>query len=277
MIAIAPVAVGLLTAILLLLAALSFRRAMTQREVTPMAGRPSGSPMDVGRYAPAAAIFVAVLFLTRWPVLALVSAALAIAWPRLLRGDDADTRRDTLEGIARWLEDLRDTLRGSALTIDDALEHVARRPPPLLAPAFARYLHHRRLGFRTEDALVDLAADLAHPLADAAVSAIRLIIGGSAGTGRLHATVNALAAAARDEVTARERIDRTRSIYRSSMKRLVVIAVFLIAYLRIAGGDLLSPYGTPAGQVVLVIPLAMWAGCIMWLHRLCDERRIAAR
>jgi hypothetical protein len=102
-----------------------------------------------------------------------------------------------------------------------------------------------------------------------AIAAIRLVVGGAAGTGRIHPTVSALAAAARDEVRSRERIDRTRAIYQNSMKRLVVILGLLIAYLRFAAGDLLEPYGTPVGQVVVLIPLAMWAGCIAWLRSLC--------
>jgi hypothetical protein len=53
------------------------------------------------------------------------------------------------------------------------------------------------------------------------------------------------------------------------MKRLVVIAVVLIAYLRFAAGPLLDPYMEPAGQIVLAIPLAMWVACVMWLRRLC--------
>jgi hypothetical protein len=92
--------------------------------------------------------------------------------------------------------------------------------------------------------------------------------------------VSALAEAARDEVRARERVDRTRAIYQHSMQRLVVILGVLVCYLRVASGELLEPYGTPVGQVVLMIPLAMWAGCIAWLRSLSsgtdDRRRVVA-
>ena len=53
------------------------------------------------------------------------------------------------------------------------------------------------------------------------------------------------------------------------MKRLVVIGALLVGYLRFAGGDLLAPYATPSGQVMLVLPLGMWLGCILWLRSLC--------
>jgi len=210
-----------------------------------------------------------VLLASRWLMLALLVGLLIVVWGRLLHDTRADEERTRIEGIAKWLEDLRDTLRGSAIGAEEALEQVAERPPDAIAEPLRTFAHRRRQGFRTEDALADLAEDLAHPTADAAVAAIRLVIGGSTSAGRLYGTVSALAAAARDEVTARERIDRTRAVYQSSMKRLVIIGGLLIAYLRFVGGDLLTPYDTAAGQVVLLLPLGMWMGCVLWLRSLC--------
>jgi len=210
-----------------------------------------------------------VLLATRWVLLALLAAAMTASWGRLLHDRRADDERRRLEGIAKWLEDLRDTLRGSSVGAEEALEHVAERPPDAIAVPLRRFVARRRQGFRTEDALVDLAEELAHPTADAAVAAMRLVVGGSTSAGRLHGTVDALATAARDEVSARRRVDRTRAIYQSSMKRLVTIGAILIAYLKLVGGDLLDPYGTPMGQAVLALPLGMWVGCVLWLRSLC--------
>lgn len=210
-----------------------------------------------------------VLLATGWLLLGAAAALLALLWGRLLHDERAEEERARVEAIAKWLEDLRDTLRGSAMGAEAALEQVAARPPAAIEVPLRTFAHRRRQGFRTEEALADLADDLAHPTSDAAIAAIRLVVGGSASAGRLHGTVHALAAAARDEVTARERIDRTRAVYQQSMQRLVVIGALLVGYLRFAGGDLLDPYGTATGQVVLALPLAMWAGCVMWLRALC--------
>jgi tight adherence protein B len=143
------------------------------------------------------------------------------------------------------------------------------RAPEAVREPLATFVLRCRQGVRTEDALIELADGLAHPTSDAAVAAIRLVVSGTAGAGRLFHTVTTLSAAARDEVRARERVDRTRAVYRSSMTRLVVIAAILIAYLRLAAGDLLEPYGTPVGQIVLLLPLGLWAGCVVWLRSLC--------
>lgn len=221
------------------------------------------------RIAVGVAVGFVVLLLTRWPLLAVAAAVLTAVWGRLLHDQRADAERLRIEGIAKWLEDLRDTLRGSSVGAEEALEHVAARPPAAIREPLATFVFRRRQGFRTEDALTDLADSLAHPTSDAAIAAIRLVITGTAGAGRLYRTVSALAAAARDEVRARERVDRTRSQYQSSMKRLVIIAALLIGYLRVAAGDLLDPYATVGGQMFLLVPLAMWAGCIVWLRSMC--------
>jgi len=230
---------------------------------------PSAGPVVTPRLWLGVATGCTVLGITRWPVLAVVAGVLVAGWHRLLHDDHAAEERRRVEGIAKWLEDLRDTLRGSSVGTEEALEQVAARAPEAVREPLAVFVLRRRQGVRTEDALTDLAEALAHPTSDAAIAAIRLVVTGTAGAGRLYPTVNALAAAARDEVRARERVDRTRTVYRSSMTRLVVIAAGLIAYLRIAAAELLAPYGTPLGQVLLLLPLAMWGGCIIWLRSLC--------
>lgn len=285
MIAAVPVpAVALMTMALVAAAvacaATAFRPMPTRRQPTSSApGRPA-LDLDATRVVAGVLVAFAVLALTRWVVLAAVAFVLVVAWRRLLRDERAEAERAQVEGIAKWLEDLRDTLRGSSVGTEEALEQVALRAPDAVREPLATFVLRRRQGFRTEDALSDLADSLAHPTSDAAIAAIRLVITGTAGAGRLHHTVSALAAAARDEVRARERVDRTRAIYRSSMTRLVVIAALLIGYLRLAAGELLAPYGTPIGQVVLLLPLALWGGCIVWLRSLCryespDRYRIA--
>lgn len=265
-------AVACAVAVLLAGALFAVLRAMapTQMAAAASSSTPSAlAGIERSRVIAAALVAFVALLATGWLLLGAAAGLLTLLWGRLLHDDRADEERARVEGIAKWLEDLRDTLRGSAMGAEAALEQVAQRPPHAIDGPLHAFEHRRRQGFRTEDALADLADELAHPTSDAAIAAIRLVVGGSSSAGRLHGTVDALAVAARDEVTARERIDRTRAVYQQSMQRLVVIGALLVGYLRVAGGDLLEPYGTATGQVVLALPLAMWAGCVMWLRSLC--------
>lgn len=273
MAAMPPTAVAVAVCLLLtaaIAAVLHGTRPRPAAGAVPSASTPSVlSGVSGNRVAAGLAAGVLALFATRWLLLALTVGGMVVFWGKLLHDTRADDERRRVEGIAKWLEDLRDTLRGSAIGAEEALEQVALRPPATIAGPLRTFAHRRRQGFRTEDALADLADDLAHPTADAAIAAIRLVVGGNTSAGRLYGTVNALSLAARDEVTARERIDRTRAIYHSSMKRLVLIGAALVGYLKVAGGDLLAPYDTAVGQAVLVLPLSMWLGCIVWLRSLC--------
>lgn len=269
--ALPPTLVALMVVLLLGAAVAAAVHATRPPRIRPVQGSTPSvfAGVERGRLVAAVVVMFVVLVGTGWVLLALAAGALVALWGRLLHDRRADEERARVEAIAKWLEDLRDTLRGSSVGAEDALEQVASRPPDAIAVPMHHFVLRRRQGFRTDDALADLADELAHPTSDAAIAALRLVVGGSAGAGRLHGTVNALAAAARDEVTARERIDRTRAVYQQSMQRLVIIGLVLVTYLRLAAADLLRPYGTPMGQVVLALPLAMWAGCVMWLRSLC--------
>jgi len=249
-----------------------------RRDASPTASRRSTAlTLSRPRLIAAAVVAFLVLLVSGWPVLSIVTGAAIVMWEPLMSDRAADEERERVEGISKWLDDLRDTLRGSSMGLEEALEQSAMRPPAAIEPPLSAFLVHRRQGFRTEDALGWLADDLAHPLGDSAVAAMRLVASGAAGAGRLHGTVEALAASARDELAARERIDRARAVYRHSMRRLVVIAALLIGYLRLAAADLVRPYGSPTGQVMLLIPLALWGACILWLRALCRDDSTTAR
>lgn len=245
------------------------RAFTTPPRAAPRTTRTHAVALPPERIVAAVLVGLVLVAVTRLLAVGVAGAVLVACWHRLLHDDRAAAERRRIEGIATWLEDLRDTLRGSSMGVEEALEQVAQRPPEPLKAPLSIYLFRRRQGFRTEDALTDLADGLAHPTSDAAIAALRLVVTGSTGAGRLHPTVTALAAAARDEVRARDRVDRTRAVYVASMQRLVVIAALLVAYLRFAGGTLLDPYRTPSGQLFLMVPIAMWAGCVLWLRSLC--------
>jgi hypothetical protein len=258
---------GLLVSVLLAGAALALRRSTQPRPQLAATPRPRQAS-DPRQLAVGIVAGGLTMVITSWPVLAVVVGVLVARWQQLLGDDAATNDRARVAAIAKWLEDLRDLLRSSSAGAEEALDQAAARASTAIAVEMDAYRQHRRHGMRIDEAVATLGTDLHHPLSDAAVASIGLVLSGSVGSGRLFATVDALATAARSELAARERIDRTRATYGSTMKRLVVIGLALVVYLCIAGRDLVKPYGTVTGQVALCVPLAMWSGCVVWLRSL---------
>lgn len=213
-----------------------------------------------------------VLLITRWPMAALATVALVMMWPRLFAGAAANRDRRRLDAIAKWLEDLRDLQAGSNLDLLESLSESARRAPAGIEPELARLAsrlgHHTPIG----EALMLLADELDHPVADTAVAAMTFAAGHASGS-TLNDTFAQLAVTAREELVARDRIDRLRAGFERSMRRMIAILAGILAYLAVIARDLLEPYRTATGQVWLVVPLGIWAASLLWLRGLSRYER----
>ncbi|MFN3255470.1 MAG: type II secretion system F family protein [Ilumatobacter sp.] len=209
-----------------------------------------------------------VMLLTRWPTGSLAIGVFVMSWRWLFVADDAKAEREKIEAIAQWLEDLRDIVRRSSVAIEKAVELVAEDTTGVLRSPMEHFVLRRRQGVRLPEALAAFADDVEHPTCDAAVAAIVLVVGGAAGGGRLYDTLDELASAARDEMRARDEIDRTRRVFQRAMRRLVTLTILFVAGLTIFASDLMSPYRTVAGQIWLLIPCGLWGTCLVWLRRL---------
>lgn len=228
--------------------------------------------IDQRTVATAIAAGAVVLVATRWPIAALAAAVLTGGWRYLFAANQATAARRRLDAIAKWLEDLRDLQAGSNLDLAETLSQSATRAPKEIAPQLlefsSRVAHHVPL----TDALVDLADDLDHPVADTAVASMVFAAGHASGSA-LGATFAQLAENARDELTARDRIDRMRVNFERSMRRMLAILGLLLAYLVVVAPEVLEPYRTPAGQGWMVVPIAIWAGSLLWLRQLSRYER----
>lgn len=222
------------------------------------------------------ALSAAALAVTRWPVAAIGAAI--VAWFIPLPGQITSRARADArtEAIALWTEMLRDAA-GTARGIEGMLTATASSAPTAIRSDVERMA--RRLEYEPLDVALDgLAEDLAHPIGDLVVTALRLAA--TAGSKRVRLVLEDLAASAHQEASMHRRVDVARQRPRTTMQLVAIIGGAFIAGLMIFARTYLAPYGTPLGQMVLAIVAAYWAAGFWWMNRmgrLVETERFLAR
>jgi len=226
--------------------------------------RPAGTHSTlriVGALAAAAVVGAA----TRWPVAALLAAAAAWLLPPVL-GPDTPHRRslERIEAIAAWAEDLAGTLQGAA-GIEQAILETAASAPAEIRTELDPLVEAIRAGVRLPQALRALADELGDPTADLVINVLlqaaahqaRDIATGLTGVGR----------AARRQASMRMRVAAGRARIRTSTRIVITVVITAAVLLAMFAQNLLRPYGTPLGQVILAVLGAGFGGALVWMVR----------
>jgi len=204
------------------------------------------------------------LFLVRWPVAVAAGAAAGWLAPSLATRDSRRHAEARTEAIAQWCEMLRDAA-GTARGMEGILVATAAAAPEAIRPEVTRMA--RRLEDEPLAAALDgLAADLAHPVGDLVVTALR--VASTAGSRRIAGVMANLAEAAHHEASMRQRLEVARARPRATLRLVVVIVGIFVAGLIVFASDYMAPYGTALGQVVLLLVGLYWAVGFWWMSRL---------
>src|SRR6266508_4049628 len=87
-------------------------------------------------------------------------------------------------------------------------------------------------------------------------------------TGNLAAQLGWLAHAVRERVAAMQRVETARTEAKTSARLVIIIVVVVGVGLYVFNRPLLAPYGSPTGQVVLLLVGAIWTLAAVWLQKL---------
>jgi tight adherence protein B len=218
------------------------------------------------RLAAALAAGVVVAAITRWPVAALLAALFTYAAPSLLGGGRAEAASlAKLEAIASWTEALRGSLRSYA-GIEQAIRDTAELAKPPVHAQSTGLAAALGAGVRLPVALTSFKADVDHHAADLVATALRKAAGSH--TGNLAAQLGWLAQAVRERVAAMQRVETARTEAKTSARLVIIIVVVVGVGLYVFNRPLLAPYGSPAGQLVLLLVGAIWTLAAVWLQKL---------
>ena len=216
-----------------------------------------------------AAVLVAVALvglLTRWPVAAILAGLGVWALPGFLAAEHRRVAQvQRLEAIATWTESLRDTLAAAA-GLEQAITATAATAPAPIRTEVRALAEAMRRGVRLPEALRAFAADLADPTGDLAVAS--LLLASTRAARNLTEQLTALAAATREQVAARRRVERSRGRAATQARIIICATVVMAGGLVAFNRGYLQPYDSPAGQVVLAVIGLLFAVGFRWLGRM---------
>jgi hypothetical protein len=236
--------------------------------------RPTGALLAGTRRRVALALVGGVigLLVTRWPVGVLIGAATAAALPGMLGQGRARRRAIAkVEAIAVWTEMLRDMM-AAASGLEEAIVATARTavvPEPIRpeVTALAARLS-ARWPFRA--ALQAFGDELADPSADKVV--VALALAREQRVRHLGEMLSALARSTRGHVSMRLRVETERAKSRASARFITIFSLSMVALLLIFSRGYLEPFGSPLGQLVLLVIAGIFTGAFVWMGVMQRER-----
>jgi Flp pilus assembly protein TadB len=202
---------------------------------------------------------------TGWVAVAGLAAGVAVIAPRLAgtkaRREQAQERS---EALASWAEMLRDTVSAHA-GLREAISITAKVAPRAIREDVQR-LSARAEREQLTKALRQFATEVGDPVADLIVSA--LVIASDRQAHRLSELLSQIAASAREQVGMRIRIETGRARTYASARALVLITFGFAIVLMLFSPTYMEPYDSMAGQFVLMMIAALFAGALWGLVQL---------
>jgi len=202
---------------------------------------------------------------------AVFAASFPVTATRARRRRQRDAAR---EAWPRLLEELRIQTMALGRSVPQALFEVGTSAPAELRPAFEAARREWLLSTDFERAVAVLKAKLADPTADAVAET--LLVAHALGGTQVDRCLAALADDRVLDLQGRKDADARQAGARFA-RRFVLVVPLGMAALGLGVGEGRAAYGTPTGQLLVVLGLALLAGCWWWsgrLMRLPVEERV---
>jgi tight adherence protein B len=211
---------------------------------------------------------VIVWAITGWLLALVAIPAAATGLPILLSGREGTDRIARLEAMGEWTRSLAGVLT-VGIGFEEALMISQRSVPAVIAEPVARLAARLDARSDTVTAIRAFASDLNDPTGDLIAINLRLAAR-RRGTG-LATVLEALAESVAADVRARREVEADRAKSRATARWVTIITVCALAPLAFAG-DYVAPYGTPIGQIVLVVLLSAYVGALVWMKHIATGK-----
>jgi len=208
---------------------------------------------------------VAVGLVTHWPVGAAIGAG--VGWTLRSALQPTTSRRvvGRLEAMATWIESLRDAVAAHRGLLA-AIESTVATAPNLVKAHVAGLVARIESGTALDKALVAFAQELDDAAVDEAIAP--LILASRFGGSDLQHLLATAAANARDQVALWQRTEVARARPRRDMRLVIAVTLALTFGILVIGHGYFRPFGTPAGQIALLVVASLFASGFAAMNRL---------
>lgn len=209
-----------------------------------------------------AALGILTWIITGYAVTVVLVPLLFIIGPTLFSNSAANTEIERLTAMEEWMRNLSGIMAVGA-GLEQAILATGKSVPRALDTEINALLSRLRHGVPIRECLDKFATDLDDSTGDMLVGMLKLAskIRGSG----LPAFLNNAAASVADDVRGRRAAETARSGPRTEARWVSILAVgFLTALFFLS--NFMEPYKTPTGQIVLVILLGTFIGCLLWMR-----------
>lgn len=208
-------------------------------------------------------ILGSVIYLATGWLIAIVLVPLAvIGLPTLLSAPPSAARIDRLEALEEWTRALAGVLT-VGVGLEEALRSTLRSTPEAIRPEVTTLVARLRARIGTEEALRAFAEDLNDATGD--LVAAYLILGARRRGQGLASVLESLAESVAADVRARRAIEADRAKPRTTARWVTIITISVLGFLTLTG-DYISPYGSPLGQLLLILLLSAYVGLLIWMR-----------
>ncbi|MEE6258183.1 type II secretion system F family protein [Plantactinospora sonchi] len=213
----------------------------------------------VGAFVAGAVAFL----LTGLPVVGLLVAVAVPGTPWLLTAGRAERRAiNRIEAIGEWTRRLKD-VSGTGQGLQQAIIGTVATAPEQVEEEVRLLAARLQAGWHGRTALLAFADEIGDPVCDQVVAALILHLTDRGE--RLGDVLGAIASAAAAEVVTRREVEAKRAQPRFAVRFLTGMTLLVLAY-GLINPDYMRPYGTPTGQVVMVLLGAAFVALLAWVR-----------
>jgi Flp pilus assembly protein TadB len=200
---------------------------------------------------------------TGLPVVGLLVAIAVPGTPWLFTVGRAERRAVArIEAIGEWTRRLKD-VSSTGQGLQQAIVGTVATVPEQIQEEVRLLAARLQAGWQARTALLAFADDIADPVADQVVAALILHL--SDRGERLGDVLGSIASAAAAEVATRREVEAKRTQPRFAVRFLTGMVLLVLGY-GLVNPDYMRPYGTPTGQIVMVVLGAIFVGLLAWVR-----------